>query len=315
MTVGAERPQLARHRRRPAAPAQPLAIRRRPAWHLAFVLPALLLIGLFIYLPAIEDVAWSLYRWSSINPVRQFVGLGNYRSLLKDPVFWAALGHNTIYAVVSVAVQVLGALVLAAILESGLFAPRLAAFFRVALFLPSLLPVTAVGLLWQLIYDPSMGPIDQALGALGLDGLAHAWLGEPDTAIFAVVMVSQWQWTGYILLLFVVAIRNVPRELYEAMAIDGGGALAQFRHITVPAVRETTLVLVMLTVFGAYKVFDIVWVMTQGGPDSASETLGSYMYRSAFLTDTAGYASAIATMIFVITFTAGIVQIRLQREA
>jgi raffinose/stachyose/melibiose transport system permease protein len=287
---------------------------RRLPLQVIYIFPALVLVGVFIYLPAVEDGVWSLYRWNAINPVSVFVGLANYRALFAAPAFWSALANNTAYAVVSLAAQVCGALVLAAVLEARVFPARLAAFFRVCLFLPSLLPITAIGVLWQLIYDPSIGPIDQALTAVGLDRLAHAWLGENATAIWAVIAVSQWQWTGYLMMLFVVAIRSVPQELYESMAIDGAGRIRQFWHVTVPCVRETTLVLVMITIFGAYKVFDIVWVMTQGGPSMASETLATYMYRSAFLTDEAGYASAIATTIFIITFVVGVVQIRLQRE-
>jgi raffinose/stachyose/melibiose transport system permease protein len=287
---------------------------RLPALQVVYVLPALLLVGVFIYLPAVEDACWSLYRWNAINPSSVFVGLGNYTTMLAAPTFWSALLNNTAYAVVSLTVQVACALVLAAVLEARVFPGRLAAFFRVCLFLPSLLPITAIGVLWQLIYDPTIGPIDQALSGLGFDQFAHAWLGENATAIWAVIAVSQWQWTGYLMVLFVVAIRSVPRELYEAMAIDGAGRIRQFWHVTVPCVRETTLVLVMITIFGAYKVFDIVWVMTRGGPSASSETLATYMYRAAFLTDEAGYASAIATAIFMITFVVGVVQIRLQRE-
>lgn len=206
------------------------------------------------------------------------------------------------------------ALVLAAILEAGIFRPLLRSFFRMSLFLPSILPIVVVGLLWQLIYQPTIGLIDQLLYVSGLEALSRIWLGEEQTVLYAVIAVSQWQWTGYIMVLFMVAIRTIPREHYEAMDLDGASRIQQFWHLTVPSVRETTLVMTIITIFGAFKVFDIVWVMTAGGPNNASEVLGTFMYRSAFRNDVVGYGSAIATVIFAITLVIGIFQIKLQRD-
>jgi raffinose/stachyose/melibiose transport system permease protein len=276
--------------------------------------PALLLLGTFVYLPILENVRYSFHQWSSLSPTWTFVGLDNYRTLFADPIFWRALSNNLTYAVLSVVVQVGLSLVLAAILEAGLFSRRLSSFFRVSLFIPSILPITVVGFLWTLLYQPSLGLLAQALEAIGLGDLSRAWLGEEETALLAVVAVSQWQWTGYIAVLFVVAIRAIPRELYEAAALDGAGRIRQFWHVTVPGVRETTLLMACITIFGAIKVFDIVWVMTAGGPNNASEVLGTYMYRSAFRNDLVGYAAAVAVVIFVLTSAFGLVQIKLQRE-
>lgn len=276
--------------------------------------PALLLLGTFVYLPILENVRYSFHQWSSLSPTWTFVGLENYRTLFADPIFWRALSNNLTYAVLSVVVQVGLSLVLAAILEAGLFSRRLSSFFRVSLFIPSILPITVVGFLWTLLYQPSLGLLAQFLEAIGLGDLSRAWLGEEETALLAVVAVSQWQWTGYIAVLFVVAIRAIPRELYEAAALDGAGRIRQFWHVTVPGVRETTLLMACITIFGAIKVFDIVWVMTAGGPNNASEVLGTYMYRSAFRNDLVGYAAAVAVVIFVLTSAFGLVQIKLQRE-
>jgi raffinose/stachyose/melibiose transport system permease protein len=286
-------------------------------WEVApylFLLPAIVLLVTFVYAPAAENIRYSLFSWSALSPDWTFVGLENYRRLLHDPIFWRALTNNTIYAVISIIVQVGFALVLAAVLQANLFGPMLRSFFRVSLFLPSILPVTVVGLLWQLIYQPSIGLIDQLLYLTGLESLSRVWLGEEQTALFAVIAVSQWQWTGYIMVLFMVAIQAIPRDLYEAMEIEGASKIQQFWHLTVPGVRETTLVMIIITIFGAFKVFDIVWVMTTGGPNNASEVLGTYMYRSAFREDLVGYGSAIAVVIFAITMAIGMLQIRLQRE-
>lgn len=276
--------------------------------------PALLLLAVFVYLPIAENVRYSLHQWSSLSPTWRFVGIDNYLALFADPIFWRAIGNNLIYAAVSLAVQVGFGLVLAAVLEAGLMPDRLSSFFRISFFIPSILPITVIGLLWTLLYQPGVGLIAQLLEAIGLGSLSRAWLGEEHTALLAVVFVSQWQWTGYIAVLFIVAIRAIPRELYEAAEIDGADKLGQFFYVTVPCVREMTLVMASITVFGAVKLFDIVWVMTGGGPNSASEVLGTFMYRSAFRNDLVGYAATIAVVMFALSFFFGLIQIGLQRD-
>ena len=279
-----------------------------------FVLPAIVLLIVFVYGPAVENIIYSFYAWSSMSPDWRFVGFANYGELFANPIFWTALLNNFIYAVISVVFQVAFALGLAAVLQASVFGSGLRSFFRTTLFLPSILPVTVVGLLWQLIYQPTIGLIDQLLYSTGLESLSHVWLGEEHTALIAVVMVSQWQWTGYMMALFMVAIAAIPRDLYEALDMEGASKLQAFRHLTVPGVRESTLIFAVITIFGAFKVFDIVWVMTAGGPNHASEVLGTHMYRSAFRDDVVGYASAVATVIFFLTISVGYMQLKLQRD-
>ena len=279
-----------------------------------FVLPALILLVVFVYEPAVENIYYSFFSWSSLSPDINFIGFDNYVELFENPIFWQSLSNNLIFAVISVFFQVGVALVLAAILQAGIFGPLLRAIFRTSLFIPSILPVTVVGLLWQLIYQPGIGLIDQLLYSSGFENLSHVWLGEEQTAMYAVILVSQWQWTGYMMVLFMVAIEAIPHDLYEALRLEGANRIQEFRYITMPGVRESTLILTVITIFGAFKVFDIVWVMTSGGPNHASEVLGSHMYRSAFRNDVSGYASAVATVIFIITLTIGVLQIKLQRK-
>ena len=220
----------------------------------AFVAPALILLFVFVYGPALANIVFSLHAWSSIDPDWEFVGLENYIRLFASETFWIALANNAIYAICSVAVQVFGALCIAAVLQAGIFRPVLNTFFRTSLFLPSILPVTVVGLLWQLIYQPSIGLIDQALFATGLDQLSRVWLGERETALYAVILVSQWQWTGYMVALFIVAIAAIPEDLYEALRMEGASRIQEFRYITLPGVRESVLIFTVITIFGAFKV-------------------------------------------------------------
>lgn len=264
----------------------------------------------FVYEPVIQNFHNSFYKWSAFSIDWEYVGLDNFQRVFEDEIFYRSLVNNVWYAVISVACQVCFALVLAALIESQIL-PRLASnFFRTVLFLPSVLAITIIGVMWQLIYNPSIGLINQFLSQIGLDSLRHTWLGEEGTAIFSIIAVSQWQWTGYIMILFIVAIQAVPKDLYESARIDGANGVQQFWYITLPGVRQTFLVMVIITVIGAIKVFDIVWVMTAGGPNHASETIGNYLYRVGFRNDEMGYASALAIVMFVITFILSIVQLR-----
>jgi len=278
-----------------------------------YLLPALGLVILFVYYPVVDNFGLSLFSWNAFSPQVSWVGLGNYQALVADPVFWTALVNNTFYALVSVVFQVGLGLVIAGILEETLI-QRFRTFFRTVYFLPSVISLTVVGLLFQILYDPQMGLIDQVLRAIGRPEWTHAWLGESVTAIWSIIAMSQWQSIGYITLLFIVAIQKIPGDLYEAAALDGAGRVRAFLHITVPLLREMTALALILTISGAYMVFNEVMVTTGGGPNNASQVLGTWMYQSAFMNDKMGYASAIASVIFIITFAIASAQLWLTRK-
>ncbi len=293
-----------------------MVIRNRLARNLTpylFLLPAIVMMLIFVYLPVVQNFYFSLFRWSAIDPNWKFVGIANYLRIARDAIVLLSLRNNVLYAVISVFFQVFIALMLAAILESRILRPGGVTFFRNSLFLPSVLAITVVGVTWQLIYRPDTGLLNQGLRAFGLDSLTRTWLGEESTAIVSIIMVSQWQWVGYVMILFIVAIQAIPEELFESARIDGANGWQQFINITIPMVRETTLVMTTITVIGAFKVFDIVWVMTAGGPNHASEVLGNYLYRVGFRNDEMGYASALASLLFLITFLLTFIQLRLGR--
>ena len=208
--------------------------------------------------------------------------------------------------------QVGGGLVLAAVLEE-LIRGRWKDFFRTVYFIPAVLSLTITGLLFQFMYNPQIGLVNGLLGALHLDAWQHSWLGESATAIWSIIAMSQWQSIGYVMVLFIVAMQRIPRELYEAAYIDGATRPQAFRRITVPLVREMTMLAMIITVSGAFLVFNEVQVMTAGGPNNSSHTLGTWLYKSAFFNDQMGYAAAIAVVIFVITLGASIIQLFLGR--
>jgi len=278
---------------------------------LLWVAPAVLLLAVFVYYPVVENFRLSLYKSSAFSK-EQFVGLDNYAHMVADPVFWGALFNNVAYAVVSVVCQVFGGLVLAALLEELVRGP-LKGLLRTIYFIPAVLSLTVVGLLFTFVYNPQIGLVNGFLDTVGLSQLKHSWLGESATAIWSIIAMSQWQSVGYVMVLFIVAMQRIPRELYEAAYIDGATRVQAFRRITVPLVREMTLLATIITISGAFLVLNEVWVMTAGGPDNHSNTLASWLYKSAFFNDKFGYAAAIAVAIFIITMTASIIQLFLNR--
>jgi raffinose/stachyose/melibiose transport system permease protein len=287
------------------------SLQRWGAW--VWVLPAVVLLLVFVYYPIVDNIRLSFYSWSAFAPRAAFVGLDNYTTAASDPVFWHSLWNNVLYAVVSLVFQVGFALVLAAVLEEVVH-QRLRGILRTIYFIPATISITVSGILFSFLYNPQIGLLNRALSAVGLGSWAQDWLGDPHTAIFGVIGMSQWQSIGYTAVLFIVAIQRIPRELYEAARVDGAGHIRTFFSITIPLLQEMTTLVVILTLSGAFLVFNEVMVMTAGGPSNSSQVLGTWLYHNAFLTDNMGYASAIATVIFVITFGISAAQILFTRR-
>ncbi|WP_440614925.1 carbohydrate ABC transporter permease [Bacillus subtilis] len=273
-----------------------------------FLVPALVFL-LFVYIPIFENVFLSLFQWSSFSPEKTFIGLKNYVELFHDPVFYQALTNNVLYAVISIVCQVFGGLILAAVLEDKLVR-KWSPFFRTVFFLLVVISMTVIALLFDFIYNPETGLLNQLLQAIGLDQLTRAWLGDDSTAMLSVIFVSQWQSVGYIAMLYIVSIQKIPDELYEAARLDGAGKIQQFFHITVPQTKEMSFVAVVMTLTGAFTVFNEPYILTGGGPGNASEVLSTFLYKSAFTKDMMGYASAIATVVLIITLALSLMQMK-----
>lgn len=280
---------------------------------LAWVLPALVLLLVFVYYPIVDNLRLSLFSWNAFSVAPTFVGLDNYRTAFHDPIFWTALRNNTVFAIVSLVFQVGFSLVLAALLEEFVH-ERLRGILRTIYFIPAVISITVAGILFSFLYNPEIGLVNRLLGAVGLESWQHSWLGEPATAMGSIIAMSQWQSIGYTAILFVVGIQRIPKEFHEAAKVDGAGPIRRFFSVTVPMVREMTTLIIILTVSGAFLVFNEVMVMTAGGPSNSSQVLGTWLYRNAFLNDDMGYASAIATVIFVITLAIGAIQIVVSRR-
>ena len=273
-----------------------------------FLAPALVFL-LFVYIPIIENVFFSLFEWSSFQPEKTFIGLKNYIDLFHDPVFFTALRNNVLYAVISLICQVGGGLILAAVLEDRLVR-KWSPFFRTVFFLPVVISMPVIALLFDFIYNPEIGLLNQLLEAVGLDELTRAWLGDENTAMLSVIFVSQWQSVGYIAMLYIVSIQSIPAELYESAQLDGAGKIQQFFPITVPQTKEMSFVAVVMTLTGAFTVFNEPYILTGGGPGNASEVLSTFLYKSAFTKDMMGYASAIATVVLLLTLALSLIQMK-----
>lgn len=283
-------------------------MKRAPLVGYLFVLPALLVFVAFVAYPMVHTIMLSGYSWSPVNPVKVARGLGNYAELLGDPNFSTALSNNAYFIILSLAVQLPGALLLAVALNSSLRRHHL---LRTVFFAPFVVPVVAVGLVWQLIYEPNFGALNALLDAVGLEHLTHGWLGEPGTAIFAIIAVSCWRYMGFHAMILLAGLQAIPDNLYEAARIDGAGRWQQFIHITIPSLSRILLVDALLITVGSVKIFDIVQVMTGGGPGYSSDVLATFMYKSAFSFDRMGYSAAIAVVMLVLTLALTVIYIRL----
>lgn len=277
-----------------------------------YLSPAIIFIFLFIYYPVFINFYYSLFSWSSFSPSMKFIGFTNYIRMFQDQVIAISVKNNFIFAVISVIFQVGLSMVLASVLEER-FLRKFSSFFRTVYFLPSLISITVCGIMFQLLFNPNMGIINAALTALGFNVSHLDLLGNAGTAIYTIVGVSQWQYIGYNTLLFIVAIQKIPAELYEASVIDGAGIIKKFRFITVPQIKEMTLVTMVVTMIGAFKVFDEVYIMTGGGPGNSTQVLATYLQKSGFNNDEMGYASTIAVLVFVITFALSIIQMKISK--
>ena len=275
----------------------------------AMLLPALILLGVFVVAPVAYGLYLSLLRWNGFEPP-VFVGLDNYVRLWeRDRIFRQALSNNVVFAVaVVVGKNVLG-LFLALLLNQRL---RGSVLFRTALFLPVTMSFVVIGLLWSWIYNPTFGLLDAGLNAVGLGELSRPWLSDPTTALWAIIAVDIWKWTGFHMVLYLAGLQTIPRELYEAATLDGAGRWRQLFDVTLPMLAPVTFVNVLLAMNGAFvRNFDLVYVMTGGGPNNQTEVVLTHMVAEAFRQGNLGYSAAMGYVLFAIVAVISAVYIRL----
>ena len=281
---------------------------RRDLTGVLFATPALLLFLVFVAWPLSRTIVLSLQRWNGFD-APAWAGLDNYSRLLRDPGFWSALTHTLVYAVGTTVGKVGLGLGLALLLDASL---RGRSFYRSVIFAPALMSFVAVGLLWQLIYAPSIGLADQLLGVLHIGGQSNDWLGSPVRALFAVMVVDVWKWAGYHAVLFSAGLSLISTDLRDAARVDGADWFQEFWHVTLPSLRGLVVLNVIFAVAGAFNTFDLVYVMTDGGPYGGTDLLMTFLYRQAFTNSQYGYASAVACLLLLVV---GMITILLLRAA
>ena len=279
-----------------------------------FVAPALLFLAALMAYPLLSTVVLSLFRYEIIGSEKVFVGLENFIQLAADPVFHIAAKNAVLFLVVSVLVQLPVGLVLAAMLDRGVRA-RPSVIFRTIIFAPMVLSIFAVGLLWQLILDPLAGFATFVVTALGMQPPVSGWLGDPNFTIFVVMGIAFWQYIGFVTILLLAGTQRIDGSLYEAATLDGAGPVQSFFAITVPLLRNTIIVVTLLTMIGALRVFDFIYVLTGGGPGDATQVPATMIYKQAFFLGRMGYANAISVLLLISTVGLGFLQIRYSRRA
>jgi multiple sugar transport system permease protein len=291
--------------------ARPISIQaRRALWAYVFLLPWLLGLTIFWIGPLVASLYFSLTEYDVLSPPK-FVGLANYRrALLEDNLFWPSLGITLRYSLVVVPLGLAGSLLLAALLNRGLPGTNL---FRTCFFLPHLTPAVALALLWTWLFHPTVGPINLALGVVGVEG--PGWLASESWALTALIVITLWgQVGGNGMLIFLAGLQGVPKEMYEAAEIDGAGAWARFRHIVVPMISPTILFNLVLGVIAALKVFTLAFVATKGGPQYATWFLALHIYNQAFEYFRMGYGSALAWIFVAMLLAFTYVQLKLSNR-
>jgi raffinose/stachyose/melibiose transport system permease protein len=265
-----------------------------------FILPALLLYILFVGVPIAQVAVYSFFAWDA-GTITGFAGLENYVRLFHDAVFWTALGHNLIWVALTLAIPLAAGLLLAAILAEKKV--QLVRILGAVYFIPRTIPLVVAGIIWGWIYNPIFGLLNDALKAVGLGRFGGAWLADPDSALLSLNVVGAWTFFGFCVVIYLAAIQNIDPQLYEAARVDGASWRQQFRFVTVPALRATTLFLGLFSAIEAMRFFDLVWVTTKGGPGHATEVLTTHIYKSFFLIGDFGYAAALSVVLLVIVIS------------
>ena len=275
-----------------------------------FLLPALILYGAFVALPILQVAAFSFFSWDN-GIMQDFVGLQNYARLASDAVFWAALGHNAIWVILTLAFPLLAGLLLAAILAER--STHTIRWMSAIYFIPRTIPLVVAGIIWGWIYNPLFGLLNYGLDLVGLGNLAAAWLAEESTALVSLNVVGAWTFFGFCVVIYLAAIQSIDPSLYEAAEIDGAGWGHKFRDITVPLLKSSTLFLGLYAAIEAMRFFDLIWVTTQGGPGYATEVLTTHVYKTFFLVGDFGYAAVLSVVLLAIVLSLSAIAFRLLR--
>lgn len=273
-----------------------------------FLLPNVLIFTLFVIIPAVQGLVMSFTDWGVFTDPT-FIGFANFKEMLYDDVFWITCKNTLVYAFLTVVLLLVFSLALAIMLskhtvwgEKGL---------RASFYIPSLLSMITVGIAWRFILGDEMGIVNYLLRALGGEGV-H-WLTDGTNAMLCVIMVSVWTYAGYYMLIFISGLQAIPTELYEAAKVDGSSPWYSFKHITLPLLSPTTLVVSILATISAFKAYELIVTMTKGGPGYATKFIVQQVYQTAFMEDRMGYASAMSLVLMLVIGIFTLIQFSMNR--
>ncbi len=271
-------------------------------------LPAVILFTVFIILPFFDGLYMSFFKWDGFSdPV--FTGLRNYSNAIHDSLFWLSMKHTFIYAILVTVLKNVIAFLLAYILIRKVPFQTL---FRTGLYLPVTLSYVVIGVLWSWVYNPTFGLINSLLTMIGKEEWILGWLSDPDIALYSVVAVDVWKWLGYHMVLYLAGLQAISKDYYEAAAIDGANGFKQLIHVTIPQLNSTIVVNVLMSLTGAFASnFDIVNVMTGGGPANSTEVSLTYIVKNAFKYGNMGRANAMSMILFAFVFVFGFLQLKI----
>lgn len=276
----------------------------------AFLFPFLAIYAVFNLYPMIQGFIISFFKWN-ITGTKTFIAFDNYIRLFQDPVFWKALTNTLLYVLISTPIFMLGALVLALIVDSKLLMGR--TFVRSTFFLPNILAVSITAVIWLNLLQPYTGLLNAGLHAIGIEQEVF-WLASETLVWPSIVLVTFWWNTGYYMLIYLAGLQEIPTEQYEAAAIDGATGLQRIIRITVPCLKRTHLLVLFLQAIASFKIFGQVFLITNGGPAGASRTLLQYVYETGFTTFQIGQASAASFVLLLVILSVSIVQLRIMNR-
>lgn len=269
-----------------------------------FLAPMILIFAVFMLYPVLHSLVLGFFRFDAGQ--YSFVGLGNYTTMLRDPVFWKALGNTFIYLLIQVPVMVLLSLLLAVLIEQDFL--KLRSGFRISVFLPSVTALVAYALVFKLLLNTDYGMINHALGLFGLNPVD--WLHTTWGARFSIILAITWRWTGYNTIIMIAGIKGIGNELYESADIDGASFVQKLFRITIPMVKPIILFVSITSTIGTLQLFDESYILTTGGPDNATISIGHYLYSQGFSFFKFGYAAALSWVLVLIIAVLSIIQFR-----
>jgi raffinose/stachyose/melibiose transport system permease protein len=277
-------------------PARRASLRKKAELALLLGPPLVLFVG-FVFAPIVIAADYSFYNWTGFGPLSDFTGIANYRIAFADPAFIESIEHTLILAVLAVVIQLPLSLAIALLLNRRF---RGRTLVRLAVFAPYVVAPAITGVMWSLLLQPS-GFVDQVLTSLGLGGLVHQWLASIHLVLYTMFGVLTWQYLGFGIVLLLAGLQGIPASLREAASIDGASGWQVTRRITLPLLGPTIRIWIFLSVIGSLQVFDVVWIMTEGGPANASQTIVTYMISKGFQVTEFGYGAAISVILFVLS--------------